>query len=197
MGPWGQDQCLGAVSLGCSDLDFKSAEHDGWEIPWPFSYNDIAPYYDRVEQLIGVCGGNDDSDSLPGSKYYMPPPKLRCGEWLLKKAAGRVGIPIVNVRRAVLTRDHRGFPKCHHCGACGRGCDSASFFNSADHLLPFAMETGRLQLVSNAVPLVFSPITKVVLPACSILIDIRSKRLSSVERSSCGRILHRFHAHSS
>jgi choline dehydrogenase-like flavoprotein len=150
-GHGGKTNVWGRVSLRCSDLDFKSAEHDGWEIPWPFSYNDIAPYYDRVEQLIGVCGGNDDSDSLPGSKYYMPPPKLRCGEWLLKKAAGRVGIPIVNVRRAVLTRDHRGFPKCHHCGACGRGCDSASFFNSADHLLPFAMETGRLQLVSNAV----------------------------------------------
>ena len=110
-GHGGKTNVWGRVSLRCSDLDFKSAELDGWEIPWPISYKDIAPYYDKVEQLIGVCGGDDDSDALPGSKYHLPPPRSRCGEWLLKKAAARVGIPIVNVRRAVLTRDHRGFPK--------------------------------------------------------------------------------------
>ena len=150
-GHGGKTNVWGRVSLRCSDLDFKSAERDGWEIPWPIGYKDIAPYYDKVEQLIGVCGGDDDSDSLPGSKYHLPAPRLRCGEWLLKNAAARVGIPIVNIRRAVLTRDHRGFRKCHYCGACGRGCDTASFFNSADHLLPFALETGRLELRSNAV----------------------------------------------
>lgn len=150
-GHGGKTNVWGRVSLRCSDLDFKSAERDGWEIPWPIGYKDIAPYYDKVEQLIGVCGGDDDSDSLPGSKYHLPAPRLRCGEWLLKNAAARVGIPVVNIRRAVLTRDHRGFRKCHYCGACGRGCDTASFFNSADHLLPFALETGRLELRSNAV----------------------------------------------
>jgi choline dehydrogenase-like flavoprotein len=150
-GHGGKTNVWGRVSLRCSDLDFKSAERDGWEIPWPISYKDIAPYYDKVEQLIGVCGGDDDSDSLPGSRYHLPPPKLRCGEWLLKNAAARVDIPIVNIRRAVLTKSHRGFAQCHFCGACGRGCDTASFFNSADYLLPFAMKTGRLELRSNAV----------------------------------------------
>ena len=47
---------------------------------------DIAPYYDKVDQLIGVCGGDDDSESLPGSKYHLPPPAPRCGERLLQKA---------------------------------------------------------------------------------------------------------------
>ncbi|MEW5978606.1 MAG: GMC family oxidoreductase [Acidobacteriota bacterium] len=150
-GHGGKTNVWGRVCLRCSDLDFKSAERDGWEIPWPISYRDIAPYYDKVEQLIGVCGGGDDSDSLPGSRHHLPPPNLRCGEWLLKKSAARVGIPVVNIRRAVLTKDHRGFPKCHYCGACGRGCDTASFFNTADHLLPFALETGLLELRSNAV----------------------------------------------
>ena len=45
MGPRGQDQGLGASQSQGSDLDFRSAEHDGWEIPWPISYNDITPYY--------------------------------------------------------------------------------------------------------------------------------------------------------
>ena len=150
-GVGGKTNVWGRVSLRFSDLDFKGAERDGWEIPWPISYKDIAPYYDRVDQLIGVCGGDDNSDSLPGSRYHLPPPHPRCGEVLLKKAAQRAGIPIVAGRRAVLTRPHNGFAPCHYCGACGRGCDTASFFNSADHLVPVALKTGRLTLRTNAV----------------------------------------------
>lgn len=150
-GVGGKTNVWGRVSLRMSDLDFKGAERDGWEIPWPVSYKDIGPYYDRVDQLIGVCGGDDDSDSLPGSRYHLPPPRPRCGEVLLKKAALRAGIPIVAGRRAVLTRPHNGFAPCHYCGACGRGCDTASFFNSADHLVPAALQSGRLTLKTNAV----------------------------------------------
>jgi choline dehydrogenase-like flavoprotein len=150
-GVGGKTNVWGRVSLRLSDLDFKGADRDGWEIPWPISYKDIAPYYDQVDQLIGVCGGSDDSDSLPGSRYHLPPPRPRCGEVLLKKAAQRAGIPIVAGRRAVLTRPHNGFAPCHYCGACGRGCDTASFFNSADHLIPVALQSGRLTLRTHAV----------------------------------------------
>ena len=112
---------------------------------------EIAPYYDQVEQLIGVCGGTDDSDALPGSTFLQPPPAPRCGERLLQKGITKLGIPVVAGRRANMTRPTRGFPPCHYCGNCGAGCDTASFFCSADHLLPFALETGRLEIRSNAV----------------------------------------------
>jgi choline dehydrogenase-like flavoprotein len=111
----------------------------------------VAPYYDRVEQLIGVCGGTDDSDSLPGSKFHQPPPAPRCGERLLQKAAAGLKIPVVAGRRANMTKPTGGYPACHYCGACGSGCDTGSFFNSADHLLPIALKTGRLEILSNAV----------------------------------------------
>ena len=150
-GVGGKTNIWGRVSLRMSDLDFKSAERDGWGIPWPIGYKDIAPYYDKVEQLIGVCGGEDDSDALPGSKFHMPPPRPRCGEVIIKKAAESLGIPVVPIRRAVLTRSHRGFPPCHHCGSCGLGCGTASFFNTADHLIPYALKTGNLEMVTNAV----------------------------------------------
>jgi choline dehydrogenase-like flavoprotein len=150
-GHGGKTNVWGRVSLRLSDLDFKSADADGWEIPWPISYKDIAGYYDRVEELIGVCGGTDDSDVLPGSRFLQPPPAPRCGERLLQKAAATLDIPIVAGRRANMTRPKGGFPACHYCGACGEGCDTASFFNSADHLLPFAVRTGRLEIRSNAV----------------------------------------------
>lgn len=147
----GKTNVWGRVSLRMSDLDFRAAERDGWGIPWPIRYADLAPYYDRVEQLIGVCGGDDDSEVLPGSRYYMPPPAPRCGEVLVRRAADHIGIPAVPIRRANLTRAHRGFRPCHYCGNCGSGCRTASFFNASDHLLEFARRTGRLEIVSNAV----------------------------------------------
>jgi choline dehydrogenase-like flavoprotein len=83
-----------------------------------------------------------------------------------------------------MTRPHRGFPACHHCGACGQGCDTASFFNSADHLLPFALKTGRLEIRSNAV-------------AARVLVDDRGlakgvqyfDRRSGAEREALGKVV--------
>jgi choline dehydrogenase-like flavoprotein len=74
----GKTNVWGRVSLRLSDMDFKAADRDGWEIPWPLSYADVAPYYDKVEALIGVCGGDDDSEVLPGSKFLQPAPAPRC-----------------------------------------------------------------------------------------------------------------------
>lgn len=150
-GRGGKTNIWGRVSLRYSDLDFAGPERDGWEIPWPIRYKDIAPYYDQVDQLIGVCGGDDDQDSLPGSRYFLPPPPLRCGEHLIKRAARKVGIDTVPIRRAVLTQDHNGHPKCHFCGACGDGCDVGAFFNASDYLIEPALKTGKLSIVDNAV----------------------------------------------
>ncbi len=150
-GRGGKTNVWGRVALRYSDLDFAAAEHDGWEIPWPIRYKDIGPYYDNVDQLIGVCGGDDDSDSLPGSKFHLPPPNMRCGERSLQKAGERMGVSIVHGRRAVNTNRSRGHNACHYCGACGRGCDVAAFFNSTDYLLEPAFKTGKLDIIDNAV----------------------------------------------
>jgi choline dehydrogenase-like flavoprotein len=150
-GRGGKTNIWGRVSLRYSDLDFASPAHDGWEIPWPIRYKDIAPYYDKVDQLIGVNGGDDDQDSLPGSKFHLPPPAPRCGEALLRKAAAKVGISIVNGRRAVITKPYKDYTPCHYCGACGRGCDVSAFFNSTDYLLDPAAKTGRIKIQDNAV----------------------------------------------
>ncbi|HEY3738904.1 MAG TPA: GMC family oxidoreductase [Bryobacteraceae bacterium] len=150
-GRGGKTNVWGRVSLRYSDVDFAAAAKDGWEIPWPIRYKDIAPYYDKVDQFIGVCGGTDDQDSLPGSKFHLPAPPPRCGERLMQKSANSLGISIVAGRRAVLTRNHNGHTKCHYCGECGSGCDVGAFFNSSDYLLEPAFLSKRLQIVDNAV----------------------------------------------
>ena len=150
-GRGGKTNVWGRVSLRYSDLEFSAAERDGWEIPWPIRYKDLAPYYDKVDQLIGVCGGDDDSDSLPGSKYHLPPPAMRCGEKILQAAGNKLGYPIVHGRRAVNTNTSRGHNACHYCGACGRGCDVSAFFNSSDYLVEPALKSGKLAVIDNAV----------------------------------------------
>jgi choline dehydrogenase-like flavoprotein len=150
-GRGGKTNVWGRVSLRYSDLNFTEPERDGWEIPWPIRYKDVAPYYDKVEQYIGVNGGTDNTPFLPGSRYHQPPPAPRCGERLLQKAGRRVGIDIVQGRRAVLTRELNGHAACHYCGACGRGCDVGAFFNSTDWLVEPALRTGKLQILDNAV----------------------------------------------
>jgi len=150
-GRGGKTNIWGRVSLRYSDLDFAGPERDGWEIPWPIRYKDIAPYYDQVDQLIGVCGGDDDSDALPGSRYFLPPPPMRCGEYVMKRAAKSIGIDTVAIRRAVLTKDHNGHTKCHYCGACGSGCDVGAFFNASDYLIEPALKTGKLEVINDAV----------------------------------------------
>ncbi len=150
-GRGGKTNIWGRVSLRYSEANLQEAAQDGHEIPWPIRYQDIAPYYDRVEQLIGVCGGPDDQEFLPGSQHHLPAPALRCGEHLLRRAAKSSGINVVNVRRAVLTKEHNGKAPCHYCGACGKGCDIGAFFNSSDYLLEPAMASGKLEIRDNAV----------------------------------------------
>ena len=150
-GHGGKTNVWGRVSLRYSDLDFKGPAKDGWEIPWPIEYKDISPYYDKVDQLIGVYGGDDDSESLPGSKFFMSPPAMRCSERLLKRAFATMDIPVVAGRRANRTRPLNGYPACHYCGNCGSGCDVGASFCSADHLLPDAIKSGKLEIRSNAV----------------------------------------------
>ncbi len=150
-GVGGKTNIWGRVSLRYGDLNFTEPAVDGWEIPWPVRYSEIAPYYDNVEKRIGVCGGDDDSKFLPGSRHHLPPPNLRCGEVLLRQGAERAGYKVVRGRRAVLTQDHNGRAKCHYCGACGAGCDIGAFFNSYDYLLVDALATGNLTLRQNAI----------------------------------------------
>lgn len=150
-GRGGKTNIWGRVSLRYAEANLQEPAHDGHEIPWPIHYSDIAPYYDKVEQWIGVCGGLDDSEFLPGSKNHLPAPALRCGEHLLRRAAKNVGVNITNGRRAVLTKEHNGKAPCHYCGACGKGCDIGAFFNSTDYLLEPAMKTGKLEIRDNSV----------------------------------------------
>jgi choline dehydrogenase-like flavoprotein len=139
-----------AVTLRYAPRDFKEWSTQGIEDDWPVTYEQIAPYYDRIEQIIGVCGNDDHLDILPAGKNYLPPIPWRCSEHAMKRATDAMGIPLIAVRKAVLTRPYDKRAQCHYCGHCMDGCDVASIFSSPDCMLPKAQATGNFTLKENA-----------------------------------------------
>lgn len=147
----GKTFCWARVSYRYSDFEFKAASHDGYGQDWPISYQDLEPYYDRVERVVGISGSYEGLPQLPDSKF-IPPMRLSCGEMVAKEIVEKkFGWKLIIDRSANLTVPLNGRPACHYCDQCGRGCFTASYFNSPSVTLPAAARTGRFHLVSDAV----------------------------------------------
>ncbi len=146
----GRTNVWGRVSLRFSDFDFKAASHDGFGENWPLSYKDLEPYYDLVENYVGVCGQAEGLSELPDGKF-QPPMPLTCQEMLLRnRAKEKLGWIVTPARSANLTRPLKGRAACHYCGPCERGCQSRSYFNSAFTTVADAVKSGNCTLISNA-----------------------------------------------
>jgi choline dehydrogenase-like flavoprotein len=139
-----------AVTLRYAARDFQEWSTQGIEEDWPLTYEELAPYYERIEQTIGICGNDDHLEILPAGKSYLPPIPWRCSEHIMKRATDAMGIPLIAVRKAVLTRPYDRRPPCHYCGHCMDGCDVGSIFSTPDCMLPKAQATGNFTLRQNA-----------------------------------------------
>ena len=131
-----------------SDLDFNANLRDGIAIDWPIRYADLAPWYDYVEDFIGISGEALGLPQLPDSKF-LPPMQHTCAEIAVKEAVAKKfgGERVLTIGRvAVLTQPHRGRAACHYCGPCHRGCITLSYFSSVNATLPAAEKTGRMTL---------------------------------------------------
>src|SRR6058998_3052095 len=145
----GRTNHWGRIALRFAPVDFKARSSDGMGDDWPISYDDLAPYYDKVESYIGVFGTKENVSSAPDG-VFLSPPKPRCTELMVKKACDKLNIICIPSRLAILTRSVNGRLPCHYCGQCGRGCITASNFSSSQVLLPPAMKTGKLTLITGA-----------------------------------------------
>ena len=147
----GKTFCWARESYRFSENEFKAASRDGYGEDWPISYQELEPYYDRVESYIGVSGSREGLSQMPDGQF-LPPMELSCGGVLAKKVIEeKFGWRVMPDRVANLTVEHRGRPACHYCDQCQRGCYTASYFNSPSVTLPAAARTGKLTLVSDAV----------------------------------------------
>jgi len=172
----GRTNHWGRISLRNGPYDFKPYSRDGLGLDWPIGYDDVAPYYDKVEMLIGVYGSNNGLENTPDSSpgVLLPPPKARAGELLAQNRAKKLGIPVIPIHRAVLSvkqdadtipaklhpqnptaqrilaQSMRERAACFWATNCGRGCSTRANYQSTTVHLPPALATGNLDILPNA-----------------------------------------------
>jgi len=172
----GRTNHWGRISLRFGPYDFKPKSRDGLGYDWPISYEDLAPYYDKAEMMVGVHGSNEGMENTPDSSpgVLQPPPKPRASELLAKKHCKGLEIPVIPIHRAVLSEPMKGaelaaklFPDnpkaqkivgddmsmraaCFWATPCGRGCSIRANFQSTTVLLPPALASGNLDIITDA-----------------------------------------------
>lgn len=124
---------------------------DDFDTKWPLTYEEIAPFYDRIEEMIGVSSTVEAVGGFPLNKGLVPF-RPKPAEVLLTKACESLGrgLKVLPIPKAILSQDHKGRPACHYCGPCWQGCDSGSKFDSLRVFVLAARNTGKLDLITNA-----------------------------------------------
>ncbi len=145
----GRTNHWGRISLRFGPDDFKHKSIDGLGDDWPISYDDIKPYYDKVDDYVGIFGSNEGLRNHPDGNF-LPAPKPRCRELLVKKASDTLNITCIPSRLSIITKPIHGRAACHYCGQCNRGCTMNANFTSPNVLIYPAMKTGKLTLITNA-----------------------------------------------
>src|SRR5215212_1808427 len=146
----GRTNHWGRISLRFGPKDFQP--NDGYSENWPLTYDEVKPYYDKVDRLIGLYGTNEGLENDPDG-IFLPPPKLRLNEIFIKKGAEKAGVKVIPGRGSVLTKalpNNKDRGICFFCGQCYRSCKVYADFSASSALVIPALKTGNLEVISNA-----------------------------------------------
>ncbi|TFG75540.1 MAG: GMC family oxidoreductase, partial [Flavobacteriales bacterium] len=148
----GRTNHWGRISLRFGPKDFKHKDIDGYGDNWPIGYEDIKPYYDKVDKLIGVFGTNEGLPNDPDG-FFLPPPKPRLHELFYIQGAKKSGVPVIPGRLSMLTKkinEDRGV--CFYCGQCSRSCSVYADFSAGSCLIfPAQKNGGQIKIFVNSV----------------------------------------------
>jgi choline dehydrogenase-like flavoprotein len=139
-----------------SPMDFEANAKEGVGIPWPVTYDEIAPWYDKAEIFAGISGSIEGLPQLPDGKF-LPPFDLNCVEVDFKKRLDeKLGRKLIIGRCANLTAPltHNESPQrgtCQRRNLCIRGCPYGGYFSSVSATLPSAERTGNMTLLPNQI----------------------------------------------
>jgi len=146
----GRTNHWGRISLRFGPKDFKRKSIDGLGDDWPIGYDDVKPYYDKIDKLLGVFGTNEGLIDDPDG-FFLPPPKPRLHELFIKKAATNIGIPVIPSRLSILTKSiNKDRGECFYCAQCGRSCKIYADFSSSSALIIPALRTGNVDLITDS-----------------------------------------------
>jgi choline dehydrogenase-like flavoprotein len=148
----GRTNHWGRVSLRYGPYDFKPYSRDGLGVDWPLTYEELAPWYDKTEKLIGVTGASHGLENTPDSPsgVHLPPPPPSPSDYFVSRGFLGLGIPVAAIRLAVLTRPHNNRPPCLYATPCIRGCAIGANFQSTTVLIPPSRKTGNLTVRTDS-----------------------------------------------
>jgi glucoside 3-dehydrogenase (cytochrome c) catalytic subunit len=133
-----------------SEQDLHGKSFDGYGEDWPLSYRDLAPYYDIVEDYVGISGQAENVPELPDGHFHPAMP-MSCAETQLRtRVKSKLGWTVTIGRSANITRPLNGRRACHYCGPCEHGCVTHSYFNAAFTTVADAVRSGKTTLITNA-----------------------------------------------
>jgi len=143
----GRSLIWGRQCYRLSDLDFEANAKEGVGIDWPIRYKDLLPWYDYVENYVGISGEALGLPHLPDGKF-LPPMEMNCLEKHVRKEIEKKfpGRHMTIGRVANLTVEHNGRGACQSRNRCNRGCPYGAYFSSQSVTLPAAVKTGNLTL---------------------------------------------------
>lgn len=136
-----------------SDYDFGANKRDGFGTDWPIRYADVAPWYDKVEEFVGVSGAVEGLAQLPDGRFLPPMALNRVEAAMRERILAKYPDRLLTVgRTANLTeaRPEQGRSHCQYRNICIRGCSYGAYFSTQSATLPAAMKTGRLTVVTDA-----------------------------------------------
>jgi len=141
-------------SYRLSDIDFGANKKDGHGVDWPVRYKDISPWYDKVEEFIGVSGQKEGLPQLPDGKF-SDPMELNCVELdLQKKIKNNFNDRLLTIGRSAHKTGnavHEGRSNCQYRNRCVRGCPFGGYFSSNSSTLPAAERTGNMHLRADSI----------------------------------------------
>jgi choline dehydrogenase-like flavoprotein len=141
----GKTNFWGRGALRYGPLQFNAASRDGFDVDWPITYDDVKPYYDKVDVLLGCSGTKEGLEQVPDGVFQRPY-KLNCVEVAFKRAVAKMGRHYIPGRAGVTTDGvlNKYRAKCAGRGRCGRGCDIGAAFHSPTALIYPARDTGHV-----------------------------------------------------
>ena len=146
----GRSLVWGRQSYRLSDIDFEANAKEGIAVDWPLRYDEIKPWYDYVEEYIGVSGENLGLKQLPDGKF-LKPMNLNCVEEHFKKAlTSNYTDRVMTIGRTAHitegTKPGKGRSTCQYRDRCMRGCPYGAYFSSNSSTLPAADATGNMTM---------------------------------------------------
>jgi choline dehydrogenase-like flavoprotein len=138
------------------EIDFKEASVKGTLAgtgftDWPITYQDLEPYYTKVDWEVGVAGAPGPYDPPRSRPYPMPPHPPKSTGVLLEQGARKLGYKPFPAPMAVASRPYNGRAQCAQCGFClGFGCEVRAKSSSLVTMIPKAVATGRCEIRPNS-----------------------------------------------